>query len=98
MRDVRIWQALHGASETADAFAALLDELAQAPLPKRAMFLGPVVPATDHRSPKVRAAALRALAGCFGVDRKRAIAARLDDANADVRAAAVRALAQSCVH
>lgn len=97
MRDVLLWRALHEGADV-DLLTGLLEELAAAPLAKRALYLQSTVPLTNERAPRVRAAATRALAGAFGTEARRAIAARLDDKAADVRAAAVDALAACCTH
>lgn len=98
MRDVLIWRALHEGTTTAERLAELIEELAAADLPVRAMFLQGVVPHTTHRSTRVRMAATKALAGAFGTEARKAIAARLDDNVADVRATAVDSLGACCAH
>ncbi len=96
MHDVRLWDALHDEGHDAADLAALLDELLTVTLPRRAVFGAAVARATLHRSPKVRAAAVRALSGCAGKPGLRAVVERLDDNHKDVRAAAVAALAACC--
>ncbi len=98
MRDVLIWRALHEGTTTVERLAELIEELAAADLPARAWFLQGVVPHTTHRSTRVRIAATKALSGAFGTDARKAIAQRLDDNHADVRAAAIDALAACCQH
>jgi Mg-chelatase subunit ChlD len=103
MRDLDLWQALGAAAierkhASADELAPLIEEAAREPLPKRAMFAAAIASATMHRSPRVRAAAVRALTDVLGYEGQRAIAASLDDNNADVRAAAVDSLATTVSH
>ncbi|HEY4223118.1 MAG TPA: HEAT repeat domain-containing protein, partial [Myxococcota bacterium] len=98
MRDVRIWQVLHGDSGDVDELVTLLDDLAGAPREKRARYTAPLVPLLSHRAPRVRAASVAALGGVLGHAGKAALANALDDNHASVRLAAVHALADSCTH
>src|SRR5512146_2514131 len=88
MRDLDIWRRLRAGTAT----AAELDAVAAWPLGRRAAYLAWIAPLAAHGDATIRAAALRALAGCRGVPGVRAIVAALDDELAEVRAAAVAAL------
>jgi hypothetical protein len=86
------WDALAaGATEPADVTRRLRD-VAALTLGRRVLHLGVVEPLLLHAHPEVRAAAVAALAGADGVRAIRALVARLDDADAAVRAEAVAAL------
>lgn len=96
MDDLELFRMLrHGATDAA-ALAALVGRLAQLPVVDRFPLLGWVLlRAATHADAAVRVAAMRAFAGAEGLPAAEAIVRALDDDAADVRAAAVEALAAS---
>jgi hypothetical protein len=98
MRDVALWDALHREGADSLELVPLLEELAGALAPRRAIFLAGVLGLVTHRSPRVRAAATKVLGGCASAEAMGAVVHRLDDDRVEVRAAAVEALAASCGH
>ncbi|HEY5927800.1 MAG TPA: hypothetical protein VIV11_39210, partial [Kofleriaceae bacterium] len=88
MRDLEIWRRLVARTATVEDVRSI----AQLPLANRVAHVGHVLPLAVDGDPAMRAAALRALGGARGVEGVRAIVARLDDPEAEVRVAALEAL------
>ena len=92
MRDLELWRSLHDGTVT----AAQLRALAELPVARRAPFFTHVVQLADGApDPALRAAALTAIGGARGVPAVEALVAALDDADAEVRAAALESLRQT---
>jgi hypothetical protein len=88
MRDLDIWRRLVARTATVEDLRAV----ATLPIARRLAYVGHVLPLVVDGDPAMRAAALRALGGARGIEGVRAIVARLDDPEAEVRAAALEAL------
>ena len=93
VRDLEIWRRLVAGVATVDDLTAI----GQHNLGRRVSFLGGIVAYTTHEQPAMRTAALAALRGARGMIGVRAIVARLDDDDAEVRVAAVEALAATSI-
>ncbi len=93
MRDLDLWRRLAtGSVEPGEIVALSIQSLT-----RRAPFLRGLVALAQHEDPRLRAAALDALAGVRGVPGVRVLVAALDDDEAGVRAAGVRALRRTAL-
>jgi hypothetical protein len=88
MRDLDIWRRLVARTAGVEDVRAV----ATLPIGRRLAYVGHVLPLVVDGAPAMRAAALRALGGARGIEAVRAIVARLDDPEAEVRLAALEAL------
>lgn len=95
MKDLDLWRRLKQKPVVADPpLLRLLDELAQRPMATRAPFLHALWKLREHSDPRLRASAVRVLAGATGHRGLVALNRALDDDDATVRKAAVDAWAQ----
>jgi hypothetical protein len=97
VRDIELWQRLLAARESTtieqpERVAELLRSLRALKPARRGAFFALMRPRIQDDDPRVRAAAVAALAGVRGIDGLRAVVAALDDEHADVRAASLDAL------
>lgn len=92
MKDLRLWRLLQQEDADSDELQALLEQLAQVPIPERFPFFGVLSRALQHPQFRVRQAAIGALAGACGYPAFHALVQALNDAEAAVRLAAVEAL------
>ena len=88
MRDLDLWRRL----STGDVTPEDLRAFAEWTLPRRAPYLGRILPLVTHADPSIRCAALASIAGARGMPALRAITARLDDDEEAVRREAIDAL------
>ncbi|HEV7559503.1 MAG TPA: HEAT repeat domain-containing protein, partial [Kofleriaceae bacterium] len=88
MHDLDVWRRL----ATTRATASDLQAIANLAIGRRAPYIGRIASLVGDGDPEIRAAAIRALAGCAGAPGVRAVVAALDDDHDDVRAAAIHAL------
>src|SRR4051794_41220356 len=95
MRDLHLWRLLQSPALDPAEAAPLLRELAELPLQQRAAFLGLLPPLLAHPDAALRAAALRPLAGATGRPALQRLVHALNDADREVRFAAVEALRDS---
>jgi hypothetical protein len=91
VRDLEIWRRLQAGTIAHEELAVV----GRWALQRRGPYLGAILPLATHPDPAMRAAALLALAGGRGVPGVRAIVAGLDDDDALVRDAALRALRET---
>lgn len=93
MKDLELWQQLIAGDLS--GVEAMLLELAEHPLRERAPFFGLVEELLEHESASLRAAAVTVFRDVSAQAGLSHVVARLDDSEATVRAAAVRALRTS---
>jgi hypothetical protein len=93
MRDLHLWRLLQSRTLDPAEVTPLLTQLAELPLGQRVPFLG-LLP-LGHSDASLRKAAISVLAGCTGRPALQKLVLALNDAEAEVRLAAVEGLRQS---
>jgi hypothetical protein len=97
MQQLTLWRLLRY-TDQAEAWASLLQQLAQLPVERRLAYLALTERLLQHAQAEVRAQAMAVLAGAHGIPAWRSLVAGLNDPAEQVRLAAVAALHCSAAH